>query len=190
MYRKIKRLVRSIAITPLIFLVALYILFEDFLQTVVKPFVNYLSSLHILHTVEVFLQRRNPYTLLGIYICKLATFSGIKLFSLYLISQGNIIGGPLLVCGEMTGAILTVWYAKVALPSLMTIHRFAAFYNRIKEIKNKLIYNLKQTAIFRYAQIIREHIRALRVAIKNRTKKSLLAKAIYRFIHHKSQAKS
>lgn len=190
MYKKAKRLLRSIAITPLLFLVTLYILLEDFLQTVVKPLVDYLSSLQILHTVEGFLQKRNPYTLLGIYICKLAAFAGVKLFSLYLISQGNILGGPLLICGEMTGAVITVWYAKVALPSLMTIRKFAAVYNGAKGIKDRLITNLRQTAVFRYAQIIRERIRTLKVILKRRAKRSLLAKAVYRFIHNKSQAKS
>lgn len=189
MQRRIKRFLRSIFISPLIVLVTLYILLEEVLQNVVKPFVDYISAWHILQNVEQFLQRRSPYTLFGIYVCKLATFSGIKFFSLYLISRGNVYGGPLLACGEMIGAVLTVWYARVALPSLLTLTWFASFYSKAVAIKTKLITTLKSMAFYQFArrraEQIRQQVRAIKVIIKKHTQGPSRLKAIYRFINHR-----
>jgi len=189
MQRRMKRFLRSIFISPLIVLVTLYILLEDVLQNVVKPFVDYISAWRILQKVEQFLQRRSPYTLFGIYVCKLATFSSIKFFSLYLISQGNVYGGPLLACGETIGAVLTVWYARVALPSLLTLTWFASFYNKIVAIKTKMITALKSMAFYqlakRLAEQIRQQVRVIKAIIKQYNKGPSRLKAIYRFIHPK-----
>lgn len=189
MQRKIKRFLRSIFISPLIAIVTLYILLEEVLQNVVKPFVDYISAWHILQNVEQFLQRRSPYTLFGIYVCKFATFSGIKFFSLYLISRGNVYGGPLLACGEMTGAVLTVWYARVALPRLLTLTWFASFYSKAVAIKTKLITTLKSMTFYQFAkrraEQVRQQVRAIKVIIKRYAKGPSRLKAIYRFINHR-----
>jgi hypothetical protein len=179
---KIKRFFRSILISPLVLLVTLYILLEDFLKHFVKPFVDYISSLHLLQIAESFLQKRSPYTLLAMYICKLATFSSIKFLSLYLISQGVGYGAPLLVCGELIGAVLTVWYAKVALPILLTINKFALVYNKIIGIKNKLVESVKKMAFYQYAKLIIQKIKSKYVAIKEviKPKGQSILKAIYR----------
>lgn len=189
MQRKIKHFFRSVFISPLIALVTLYILLEDVLQNVVKPFIDYISSWHLLKNVEQFLQRRSPYTLFAIYVCKLATFSSMKFFALLLISRGNVYGGPLLACGEMLGALLTVWYARVALPSLLTLTWFAAFYHKVANIKTKLILILNGMAVYklvkRWAEQIRLHIRAIMTIVKRYTKSHSRLKAIYRFVNHR-----
>lgn len=189
MRRKINRILRSVFISPLIVLVTLYILLEDVLQNIVKPLVDYVSSWHLLKNVEEFLQRRSPYTLFVIYVCKFAVFSSMKFFSLFLISRGNVYGGPLLACGEMLGALLTVWYARVALPSLLTLRWFAAFYHKLVDIKTKLILILNGMVVYKlvkcWAEQIRQHMRAIKTIVRRYTKGHSRLKAIYRFVNHR-----
>jgi hypothetical protein len=192
----LKRWIRSLFVTPLIFLVALYTLLEDFLESIVKPVVEHISSWQILQTVEGFLQKRNPYTLFAIYTCKLILFSSIKLLSLYWISQGRGFGAPLLVSGELCGAALTVWYAKVALPALLTLRWFAKAYGKFITVKNRLISKLQQMPAYRYArskvQPVRQIMRELKVFIvrkrilgKGNSWGSSRVKAVYRLLNRK-----
>jgi hypothetical protein len=156
---------------PLIVLVALYILLEEFLQSFVKPLVDRISAWRILQTVEKFLQKRSPYTLFAIYVCKLSIFSGIKFFSLYLISQKQVYGIYLLTCGELCGAMITVWYAKVALPILLTLSWFNKIYQKLVSIKNWIVGHLKALAIYQYVKIKIQHMKRKLKEIKQRQSK-------------------
>ena len=180
--KKFKRILRSIFISPLIFLVASYIIFEEFLQNIIKPCLDYISACDILQRIEGCLKRRHPYTLFAIYVTKLATFSGIKFFSLYLISKSNSMGGPLLVGGEISSAFITVWYARVALPTLLTLSWFAHGYNRIISIKDYLISRLKSMIIYQYAERLIKEIKFKISAIRQQAKRTSILKAIYRFV--------
>lgn len=187
-----KRSLRSVILSPLIAVIAFYILLEDFLEATVFPLVRYLSSFNFLQTIEAFLRRRNPYTLFVIYASKFAVFSSIKLVSLYLISTGNLFGAPLLVTGELSGALLTVWYAKIALPMLLTLPWFAKGYEKIMRCKNWLIDKLQQMALYHYATIVvsrvRQAIRMLKeqIAMDKSSrcfdKRFNFFRAIYRFV--------
>ena len=163
----LKRKLRALVTTPLIVLVALYLLLEEFLENVVKPMVERISAWHLLKRTEQFLQRRNPYILFALYSIKFAVFSGIKFFSLYLMSQGKVYGAPLLVTGELCGAALTVWYAKVALPSLLTLGWFATGYGKAIAAKNWLLDRLRGMAAFRYAKQLIRRVRERLTAVKS-----------------------
>ncbi|WP_371363417.1 hypothetical protein SRRS_43200 [Sporomusa rhizae] len=188
-----RRWVRSLVISPLIFLVALYVLLEEFIETVVKPLVERVSNWRILQRIEKFLHKRNPYTLFAIYSVKLILFSSIKFLSLYWISQGRIYGPPLLITGELCGAALTVWYAKVALPALLTLRWFAAGYQKAVMLKNLLLSKLKAMRAYQYAkykaQQVRHKLRDLKQYVlrvsKREGKGYSTLKAMYRFVNRK-----
>lgn len=191
-----RRWLRSLFITPLIFLVALYTLLEEFLENVVKPVIEYISRWHILRMAERFLQKRHPYTLFIIYIGKLVLFSSIKLLSLYWISQGRGYGAPLLVTGELCGAAFTVWYVKVALPPLLTLRWFAVGYGKLMAIKNWLIHKLQRMPVYQYAkhkvQWCRQKLRNLKAYIRHKITAGArggrgisTVKAVYRFVSRK-----
>ena len=183
--KKLKRFMRSLFIKPLIVLVALYILFEEFLEGVIKPAMERLSALHTMQAIEGFIHRRNPYTLFLLYVCKLATFFSIKLFSLYLMGKGQFVGAPLLVCGELTGAIITVWYAKVALPSLLTLHWFAFIYNKLMAIKTYLVNTLKKIPAYQLIKMklthMRQRFRSFQEFVHQRSKKTSIIRAVYQY---------
>lgn len=191
-----KRWLRSLFVTPLIFLVALYIILEEFLESVVKPIVEQISAWNVLKTAEVFLQKRNPYTLFAIYTGKLIMFSSIKLLSLYWISQGRVYGAPLLVAGELCSAALTVWYAKVALPALLTLRWFAAIYGKLVAMKNWLLSKLHQMSVYKFAKgkvhYVRQRIKDLKEFVRHKLfsgngdgRGVSRIKAVYRFINRK-----
>jgi hypothetical protein len=167
-------------------LVAIYIVFEEFLETVVKPFVEYISGWNILQKMERFLQKRDAYTLFAIYVINLASFSGIKFFSFYLISRGKVYGMPLLITGELVSTVLTVWYFKVAFPILLTLGWFSAIYTRLVGVKNWLIDNLKQMPIYQYTKAKIEQVRRileeLKSFVREHVRGSSKFKAAYRFI--------
>lgn len=187
-----KRLLRSLLLSPLIFLTALYILLEDFIEATVLPLARLLSELNLLKSLEAFLHKRHPYTLFGIYACKFAIFSCIKLFSLYLISSGKVMGAPLLVTGELSGALITVWYAKVALPSLLTLSWFAKGYEKLVFYKSWIVGKLQQMEIYHYAKKVVLFLRSLVGKVRNwakspgtssyLVKKLYFVRAIYRFV--------
>ncbi|MBP2663244.1 MAG: hypothetical protein H6Q71_1192 [Firmicutes bacterium] len=189
----LKRRIRSLITSPIIFFVAIYILLEEFFENVVKPIVEHISNWKILQRVEGFLHKRNPYMLFAIYSVKLVLFSSIKFLSLYWISQGRIYGAPLLVTGELCGAAFTVWYAKVALPALLTLSWFAAGYGKVVAIKKWVVNKLRQMRAYQYAkdiiQCVRQRIRdlkqfALRLS-KSEGKGYYNLKAMYRFLSRK-----
>lgn len=190
---RFKRQMRSLVTSPLIFLVALYILLEEFLETVVKPMIEHISNWKMLQSLEGFLRKRNPYMLFVIYSVKFVLFSSIKLLSLYWISQGRVYGAPMLVTGELCGAAFTVWYAKVALPALLTLRWFAAGYEKVVAIKNWLVSKLRQMRTYQYAQEILHWVRqkisglkqfALHLS-KREGKSCYTIRAIYRFLSRK-----
>jgi len=190
---RLKRRIRSFVTSPLVFFVALYVLLEEFLENVVKPIVEHISSWKILHRAERFLHRRNPYMLFAIYSVKLIFFSSVKFLSLYWISQGRMVGAPLLVTGELCGAALTVWYAKVALPALLTLNWFALGYEKVVAIKNWIVNKFRQMRAYQYtkdaAQWVRQRIRDLKQVALRLSKCEgtgyYNVKAMYRFLSHK-----
>lgn len=190
---RFRRQIRSLVLSPVIFLVALYVLLEEFLENVVKPLVERISDWRILQKIEGFLRKRNPYTLFALYSVKLILFSSIKFLSLYWISQGRVYGAPLLVSSELCGAALTVWYAKVALPALLTLSWFAAGYQKVVIAKNWLLNKLKSMWAYQYVkckvQQVRHKIRDLKQYVlrisKREGKGYYTLKAMYRFVSRK-----
>ncbi len=124
----IARLRRAFTL-PLMVLAALIILFEDFVWARVTALVAVLARLRLVARLEAWVLTRGRHTTLALFAVPIACLIPFKLFAVWLIATGHIVGGILvIIAAKVTGTAISARLFVIAKPKLMTFETFVRVY--------------------------------------------------------------
>ncbi len=154
----------------LIILAAAWMLFEEWVWDNILAVMAYATRLRAVRTIEAFLRRQHPYTLLVLFVFPFLIMVPAKLFGLYLIASGRVFRGiSVFVIAKVTITALVTRLFVVSKDKLMLIPSFAAFYSWFDE-KRKWLYS--EVRKLQAWQTARELIRKFRNAVADARRKA------------------
>lgn len=123
----------------LILLVALWMLFEDWVWDTIVALMKVVGRLKTVSRFERFLARQNQYVLLTLFTFPFIIMIPAKIYGLYLISIGQVVRGVTIfvVAKGLITALVTRLFI-ISQDKLLMIRSFAVFYYWFKEKKEWL----------------------------------------------------
>ena len=163
--------VRRILSLPLMVLAALIILFEDFVWARVTVLVAALARLRLVARLETWVLNRGRHATLALFAIPIACLIPFKLFALWLIASGHIVGGILvIIAAKVTGTAISARLFVIAKPKLMTFETFVRVYTAVLRFSawaHGLIESLGVPAAIRALKArVRQAVRALSGAVR------------------------
>ncbi len=127
--REIKNLLRRAVRIVLIVLVAIWMLFEDWVWDSILAVMEKITQLRAIQSFEAFIKRQNQYFLLFLFLFPFLIMIPTKLFGLYLIANGKLLRGvSIFVIAKVTITALVTRLFIISKDKLLLIKSFATFY--------------------------------------------------------------
>jgi hypothetical protein len=144
-----KRALRSVLIS----LVALWMLFEDWVWDSIVAFMQAVGRLKIINRFELFLARQDPYLLAALFTFPFFIMIPAKVYGLYLITTGKVIRGVtiFIMAKVLITALVTRLYL-ISKDKLLQIKAFAAFYYWFKDKKEWLYSEVRKLPAWQTAK--------------------------------------
>ncbi len=131
MSRLIVRVRRAFTL-PLLVLLALIVIFEDFVWVRITGLVATLARLRLVARLEAWALTRSRHATLALFAIPIACLIPFKLFALWLIATGHIVSGILvIIAAKVTGTAISARLFVIAKPKLMTFETFVKVYGAV-----------------------------------------------------------
>jgi hypothetical protein len=154
----------------LIILAAAWMLFEEWVWDNILAVMAYASRLKAVRTVEAFLRRQHPYTLLVLFVIPFLVMVPAKLFGLYLIANGRVLRGiSVFIIAKVTITALVTRLFVVSKDKLLLIPSFAAFYSWFDDKRKWLYSEVRKLQAWQMAQAL---VRKFRNALADARRKA------------------
>jgi hypothetical protein len=140
--------------------VGIYVVVDSVIGPMFRPFMRWLSSLHVVQRVEAWIGSLPPYVVLVLFLVPLAIEEVTKFYGLVLMGGGHFKSGLLLYIGAHVFAILVcerIFSAGKA--RLLTIPWFARLFAWLEGYKDRLVAWFKATETYRKAQRLKASVR-------------------------------
>lgn len=178
-FGKLKRLL----LAPLVYLVAVLLLIEDWLWDVTARALDWLSTLAAVRALENGIVRLPPYAALATFVLPALLLVPVKIMALFALAHGHApLGIAILLTAKVAGAALSARLYQLTKPALMSLAWFARWLTAFIHFKNRLIARLRATHAWHRLQQIRSRIRRtwrkLRLALHKRFGKGKLLRLI------------
>ena len=135
----LQTLLRKLGHITLIFLVFIYIIFEELVwETIAKPIYKFLHSLKILKKIEVFIHKLHRTILLVIFLILFIQAELLGFVAVALVAKGQAFSGMLLYLGKIPLGAFTFWLFRISKDKLMTFGWFKAAYDFIMHLIDKI----------------------------------------------------
>lgn len=127
---RVDKLIRFIRNTLFIFLIFIYILFEEFIwKTAVKPIIQYIAGFHFYHRfLEYIRLRAGRFTVLLLFIIPFAIGEVIGTASAFMVAQMHIISAALLYTVKIPLIVIALGILQNGKDKLLTFRWFAVCY--------------------------------------------------------------
>ena len=146
------RLARRAAWQALEVLLALIIVFEEWGWQPLSALLARLAQFQLVARLESWVQRLTPWPSLAVFLVPSVLFLPLKLASLWLIGNGQLIAATLLFAfAKVAGTALYARIFQLTQPALMQLGWFARAYNWFIPWKDRLVAHAKSTAVWRAA---------------------------------------
>ena len=153
-----KTILRRILFAPLV----LVVLFEEWGWAPLARAFAALSRLPWLGQLERRIARLPPWAALLAFGVPVVTLVPVKLLALYLFSQGHVVWGfALVVAAKLTGTALAARLFQLTQPALMRMPWFARLYIPWKNWKDRVLTQIRQSALWRAAGRFKARLKAL-----------------------------
>lgn len=161
--RIFRKILRNIVLAPLL----LVLLFEEWgWEPLARAFAK-LAKLPLWAKLEGVITRLPPWAALLAFGVPVASLIPIKLLALYLFSQGHAaLGLALVIAAKVTGTAMAARLFQLTEPALMHLAWFARIYTPWKAWKNRLLAQVRQSAMWRVARHAKTYVRSLWAAGK------------------------
>lgn len=151
--------------------VGIYVVVDSLVGPLFRPFMRWLSSLHVVKSVEAGIARLPAYAVLALLAAPFAVEELAKLYGLVLMGSGHVKSGVVIYIAAHVFAILVcerIFSAGKA--KLMTIPWFARLFHWLEGYKDRLVAWFKTTAAYREGRRLKEAARRLLRSWVGRTK--------------------
>ena len=146
MLRLIKKILRNILLTP----VLLVLLFEEWGWEPLARLFARLGELPFWAKLESIIKGLPPWAALLAFGLPVVTLIPIKLLALYLVSQGHVASGLMLViAAKLTGTAIAARLFQLTEPALMRMPWFARLYIPWKTWKDGVLTKVRESAQWR-----------------------------------------
>ena len=146
------RLAQRAAWHAIEFLLALIILFEEWGWRPLSAMIARLAQYRVVARLEAWVKTLPPWPSLGVFLVPSVLFLPLKLASLWLIGNGQLIAAMLLFAfAKVAGTALYARIFQLTQPALMRLTWFARAYNWFIPWKDKLVAHAKATAVWKAA---------------------------------------
>ena len=162
---------RSRWLAPFLAVVALLLLFEEWLWRVGSRFAAGLAAWPPLRALENGVRRLPPYPALLLFALPGLMLLPVKLLALLAIAHGHPIwGAAVFVLAKLGGAVVVARIYVLTLPSLLALIWFEQWHNRFIMFKDNLIAHMRASAVFsrvrRSVSALRRTLRRLRSQLR------------------------
>lgn len=156
--RIFRKVLRNIVLAPIL----LVLLFEEWgWEPLARGFAR-LAKLPLWARLEAGIARLPPWAALLAFGVPVASLIPIKLLALYLFSQGHAaLGLALVITAKITGTAMAARLFQLTEPALMRLAWFARIYTPYKAWKNRLLTQVRQSALWRAARQAKTYVRGL-----------------------------
>jgi hypothetical protein len=141
-------------------LLALVILFEEWGWEPLQRALAWVGRLPGLRWVEGKLRSLPPYAALAMFLLPTLLLLPVKLLALWLIGQGKVMAGTLVIVGaKLVGTALVARLFSLTQPALMQLGWFARLYARWHDWKQALLASVRASWPWRMGHIVKVRLR-------------------------------
>ena len=145
----------------LLAVVALVLVFEEWGWETLSRIVARLGRLPFFAWLESRIRRMSPWAALAMFAVPALSLVPVKLLALFLIGRGHGFFGVVVLLGaKVVGTALLARLFTLTQPALMQLAWFARWYPRWKEWKDRLIGQVRESAMWRTARDLKRTLRA------------------------------
>ena len=151
----LKRLLRSIALAPLVLL----LLFEEWGWAPLAALAARLAKLPLWARLERRVAGLPPWSALAVFALPMLALLPVKLLALYLLGTGKLKTAlVLLVAAKLLGTAVLARLFHLTQPALMQLAWFARWYPRWKAWKDALLARVHASRVWRWAQRVKARL--------------------------------
>ncbi len=141
-------------------IVAIYVILDGIVRTLLRPLTYWLNKLHLIKSLEDMIGRMPAYGVLVLLAVPFAGAEPAKIYAIYLIGSGHKLTGLMILAAAYFVSVVVVDRIFHAGKSrLLTIPWFAKLWSWISAYKDRLFAWMKSTAIWQKAQEIKNRVR-------------------------------
>jgi hypothetical protein len=153
--------VRRITVSALVFVVALVVIFEEWLWDIFTSLMERISRFKLVTRIERLILNRHPYVIMAMFLIPVITMIPFKLYAAYLIATGKIVKGVVtVVIAKTTGTVIATRLFIISKPKLLTVPFFARFYHWVTGVRDRLKARLHEMPAFQYASSLVKEMKA------------------------------
>jgi hypothetical protein len=156
-------ILRRRLLAPLVYLAALFLLFEEWLWRVGARLMSGFSSFPPLRALEEAIRRLSPYPALLLFVLPAVMLFPIKILALLAIAHGHIVSGVIVVViAKLGGAAAVARIYLLTRPSLLTLDWFARWHQWFLCLKDRSIARLRGSEAWRSVAALSARLTAAR----------------------------
>ena len=141
-------------------LLALLILFEEWGWEPLQRALAWVGHLPGLRWIERRIQALPPYSALSLFLLPTLALLPVKLMALWLIGQGHLLGGTLvIIAAKLTGTAIVARLFSLTQPVLMQLAWFACLYARWHRWKEGLLLQVRAAWPWRLGRMLKHRLR-------------------------------
>ncbi|WP_394757655.1 hypothetical protein [Rhodoferax sp.] len=141
-------------------LLALLILFEEWGWEPLQRALAWIGRLPGLRWVERRIQALPPYAALALFLLPTAMLLPVKLLALWLIGQGKVLSGSLVILSaKLVGTAIVARLFALTQPALMQLAWFARAYTRWANWKERLLMQVRASWPWRLGRVLKHRMK-------------------------------
>lgn len=141
-------------------LLALVILFEEWGWQPLQRALAWVGQLPGLRWLEQRIRALPPYSALALFLLPTLMLLPVKLLALWLIGQGKVLGGTLVILtAKVVGTAIVARLFSLTQPALMQLAWFAHWYTRWIQWKNALLAQVRSSWPWRFGRVIKHQLK-------------------------------
>jgi hypothetical protein len=150
-------------LTPLVYLAALFLLFEEWLWRAGARLMSSLSRFPPLHALEDAIRRLPPYPALLTFVLPAVMLFPVKILALLAIAHGHIFSGvAVILVAKLGGAAAVARIYVLTRPTLLTLGWFARWHQWFLFLKDRWIARLRASEAWRLIGALNARMAAAR----------------------------
>ena len=140
------RLIRRMLLTPLVYLAALILLFEEWCWDLGVRLVRWLATVLPLQALDRRISALPPYWALALFVLPAILLFPVKVLALMAIAAGHVFSGvTVLIVAKIGGAAAVARLYLLTRPSLLSLAWFARWHDGFMALKERWVGRLKAT---------------------------------------------
>ncbi len=148
-------------LTPLVYLAAIFLLFEEWLWYAGARLMAHLARVPLLRSLEGWIGRQRPYAALAIFVLPALLLFPVKVLALFVIARGHLGSGLcMIVFAKLIGVAAVARLYTLTRPALLTLGWFARWMYRFIAQKERWIGRLCATRAWQQASAMTRALKA------------------------------